>query len=344
MNAPPAFESFLLFEGEKKITITKDTKVPNACLFTLNKEDHTLGNIIRSQLLKDPQVLFAGYKVPHPLEHKIVIRVQTTPDYSPQEAFTNAITDLISELSLLEERFRTRSRFVYEPASGLAVAEGELDAGRRSFPFPGVFLCEDFVSEEEEREMVQQMDLDEWKQSQSGRRKQDYGPKVNFKKRRLKAAGFSGLPGFSRLVVRRMKEQPVLKDFQPVEQCNLDYHPRRGSSIDPHLDDSWLWGERLVTLNLLSDTVLTMSRASTAEPQCTGGVEVSIPLPRRSLLVLYGEARFQWKHSIRREDVADRRVCSTFRELSAEFLPGGEQEGLGSELLGIALGFRGVPL
>lgn len=50
--------------------------------------------------------MFAGYKVPHPLEHKIVIRVQTTPDYSPQEAFTNAITDLISELSLLEERFR----------------------------------------------------------------------------------------------------------------------------------------------------------------------------------------------------------------------------------------------
>lgn len=61
------------------------------------------------QLLKDPQVLFAGYKVPHPLEHKIIIRVQTTPDYSPQEAFTNAITDLISELSLLEERFRVRS-------------------------------------------------------------------------------------------------------------------------------------------------------------------------------------------------------------------------------------------
>lgn len=62
------------------------------------------------QLLKDPQVLFAGYKVPHPLEHKIIIRVQTTPDYSPQEAFTNAITDLISELSLLEERFRVRSQ------------------------------------------------------------------------------------------------------------------------------------------------------------------------------------------------------------------------------------------
>lgn len=106
MNAPPAFESFLLFDGEKKITIEKDTKVPNAALFTVNKEDHTLGNMIRMQLLKDPNVLFAGYKIPHPLEHKFILRVQTTPDYAPQEAFTNAITDLISELSLLEERFK----------------------------------------------------------------------------------------------------------------------------------------------------------------------------------------------------------------------------------------------
>jgi DNA-directed RNA polymerase subunit L len=39
-----------------------------------------------SQLLKDPQVIFAGYKCPHPLEHKFVIRVQTTSDYTPQEA------------------------------------------------------------------------------------------------------------------------------------------------------------------------------------------------------------------------------------------------------------------
>lgn len=59
-----------------------------------------------SQLLKDPHVLFAGYKQPHPLEHKIIIRVQTTADYTPQDAMRNAIMDLISELSLLEERFK----------------------------------------------------------------------------------------------------------------------------------------------------------------------------------------------------------------------------------------------
>lgn len=110
MNAPPAFESFLLFDGEKKVTVERDTKVPHAAIFTVNKEDHTLGNMIRMQLLKDPHVVFAGYKVPHPLDHKFVLRIQTTADYTPQEAIMNAITDLISELSLLEERFREAVR------------------------------------------------------------------------------------------------------------------------------------------------------------------------------------------------------------------------------------------
>ncbi|VDN60039.1 unnamed protein product [Dracunculus medinensis] len=58
------------------------------------------------QLLKDPQVLFAGYKNPHPLEHKFVLRVQTAPETTPVDALTSAITDLMAEFSLFEERFR----------------------------------------------------------------------------------------------------------------------------------------------------------------------------------------------------------------------------------------------
>lgn len=51
-------------------------------------------------------MLFAGYKLPHPLEHKFILRIQTTADYTPQDALMNAITDLLAELSLFEERFR----------------------------------------------------------------------------------------------------------------------------------------------------------------------------------------------------------------------------------------------
>ncbi|VDM17274.1 unnamed protein product [Hydatigera taeniaeformis] len=105
MNAPAAFESFLLTE----VFVEKDTHVPHAAIFTLNREDHTLGNMITRQLLKDPRVLFAGYKVPHPLEHRIVIRVQTTSTVTPLEVFSSAIKDLISEISNIEEQFRVGS-------------------------------------------------------------------------------------------------------------------------------------------------------------------------------------------------------------------------------------------
>lgn len=73
-------------------------------------------------------------------------------------------------------------------------------------------------------------------------------------------------------------------------------------------------------------------------------VHVAVRLPRRSLAVLYGEARHRWKHAIHREDVQARRVCSTYRELAAEFLPGGQQMELGAQLLNIALSFQGTPI
>ena len=56
MNAPPRFESFMLYDDEKKIEVKKEVNVSDAALFTLNREDHTLGNILKTQLLRDPKV------------------------------------------------------------------------------------------------------------------------------------------------------------------------------------------------------------------------------------------------------------------------------------------------
>ncbi|XP_073523857.1 alpha-ketoglutarate-dependent dioxygenase alkB homolog 4 [Phyllobates terribilis] len=276
--------------------------------------------------------------------------------------------------------------FVYIPEEGVCKGAERTEAAGWCFPFPGVTLIEEFVTENEERDMVQVMDQDEWRLSQSGRRKQDFGPKVNFKKQKIKVANFSGLPSFSKVLWERMKNHSVLKGFLPVEQCNLDYSSDRGSAIDPHFDDSWLWGERLVSLNLLTDTVLTMTsssvdnlplistsdRHSERNGNCLqpginsdvvniqsnlqddagartsksalvpySDVEVAIHLPRRSLVVLYGDARYTWMHAIHREHIKQRRVCSTFRELSAEFSAGGKEESQGQMLLDIALGFHG---
>ncbi|XP_033924662.1 alpha-ketoglutarate-dependent dioxygenase alkB homolog 4 [Melopsittacus undulatus] len=275
--------------------------------------------------------------------------------------------------------------FTYCPQTGLAKGNEHSEFAGWAFPFPGVLLMEEFISEDEESEMVELMDRDDWKLSQSGRKKQDYGPKVNFKKQRLKAGSFTGLPSFSKKIVAQMEACSVLGGFLPVEQCNLDYMPERGSAIDPHFDDWWLWGERLVSLNLLSETVLSMScdsedsiplipTSSKANgelnppgsfpqtPHCQNPgeegpdcalspwlvpsreVTVAVPLPRRCLVVLYGEARYRWKHAIHRRHIQRRRICVTFRELSEEFRAGGKHEELGKELLGIALSFQGRPV
>ncbi|KJE92228.1 RNA polymerase II subunit [Capsaspora owczarzaki ATCC 30864] len=107
MNAPDPFETMVLGPDERKIVCVRDSRNPSAAVITVNKEDHTLGNLLRVQLLRDPKVLFSGYHVPHPLQSKFVLRVLTVEGYSPIEAVSGAFNDLISEMSLLEERFRT---------------------------------------------------------------------------------------------------------------------------------------------------------------------------------------------------------------------------------------------
>jgi len=105
MNAPDRFELFLLGEGEKKCSETPDTRTPNTSIFTINKEDHTLANLLRAHLLKDPSVLFAGYKVPHPLNAMFELRVQTDGSKTPKEAVISCCTSLMKDLDKLSREF-----------------------------------------------------------------------------------------------------------------------------------------------------------------------------------------------------------------------------------------------
>lgn len=47
MNAPNRTDSYMLPEGAQKVTYEKDTKIQNAGKFTILREDHTMGNLIR---------------------------------------------------------------------------------------------------------------------------------------------------------------------------------------------------------------------------------------------------------------------------------------------------------
>lgn len=107
-------------------------------------------------------------------------------------------------------------------------------------PVKGITLISNVINEDEEQLIVSLIDdpatPSPWVSSQSGRRKQDYGPKVNFRKQKVKLTGFHGLPDYGHKLFRKLSMvTEVLNDFIPVELCNLEYVPERGSSIDPHL-------------------------------------------------------------------------------------------------------------
>jgi len=102
MNAPERHTKFVVPEGLRKVSYERDTKVSNAGTFVVQREDHTLGNTLRMQLHRDPSVTFAGYQIPHPLEHCLKVKVQTTDESTPGKAVDEALSDLQQEFVTLK--------------------------------------------------------------------------------------------------------------------------------------------------------------------------------------------------------------------------------------------------
>ena len=49
MNAPERHKCYLLDDDEKRMTYSNDQRIPNAGTFVINKEDHTIGNLLRAR-------------------------------------------------------------------------------------------------------------------------------------------------------------------------------------------------------------------------------------------------------------------------------------------------------
>eukprot|EP00160_Parvularia_atlantis_P019927 Unigene8027_Nuclearia_a/m.24643 Unigene8027_Nuclearia_a/g.24643 ORF Unigene8027_Nuclearia_a/g.24643 Unigene8027_Nuclearia_a/m.24643 type:complete len:118 (-) Unigene8027_Nuclearia_a:80-433(-) len=116
MNAPDRFELFMVPLGRSKVTVNKNTKFTDAATFIFEAEDHTLGNLLRMRLLENPQVLFAGYKMPHPLEHRFILNVQTRPTTTPEQVLVEAIVSLRSDLDSLRVQYQNEIQRVQPSA------------------------------------------------------------------------------------------------------------------------------------------------------------------------------------------------------------------------------------
>lgn len=182
----------------------------------------------------------------------------------------------------------------------------------------GLALTRDIITPEKEAEIIAWLDTREWS-NELARRTQHYGYGYNYRSKKL-------TPGHA-------LEGPVLEVaqiFQRAElmnpvQCIVNEYTRN-QGIAPHID-RLDFGAVVLGLSIGADGVMVFERARTGQaPE-----RFECFLPRRSIVMLSGAARYEWTHSIeKRVTYIDgmgtkvtkpqdyRRISLTYRELARE--------------------------
>ncbi|BGP15888.1 hypothetical protein JCM10213_003683 [Rhodosporidiobolus nylandii] len=94
------------------VTGDKVSIVPNSAnddgsqvTYCILEEDHTLGNLLRWMLMKNPSVEFCGYSAPHPSEAKIHLRIQMYDGKSAKAAFEEALDNIEAMANVVLDKY-----------------------------------------------------------------------------------------------------------------------------------------------------------------------------------------------------------------------------------------------
>ena len=180
----------------------------------------------------------------------------------------------------------------------------------------------DFLAASEEEGLLAHIDNSDWLTDLS-RRVLHFGYKYDYSSRRLdETARIGPLPEWLAQLSNMVREaasekaKQLLDPHQPFEQAIInEYLP--GQGIAPHIDRD-CFGPIVATVSLGSAVNMDFCCDST-------GDEYVQRLEPRSLVLLYGDARFKWRHGIvkRQSDTwngqktkRQRRVSITFRTIA----------------------------
>jgi alkylated DNA repair dioxygenase AlkB len=193
-----------------------------------------------------------------------------------------------------------------------------------SEPIPGLFIYEDFITEEEEAFILAQLDGTEdahvneflpWKPgsfngTSLGKR---WGVHCNLRDRKVGAAE-NPLPHFVReLLFPKLKQIRPMGSSIPNEANAIDYRRKAGHHLLSHVDDRKLSREPIANLSLAGSCYMTYRNVNSNRN--TAVKEKRVLLKPRCLQVLTGKARYDFSHGIDNSDLlSDRRVSVTMRE------------------------------
>lgn len=179
----------------------------------------------------------------------------------------------------------------------------------------GLAYAVDFISESEEADLLVAIDAGHWS-NELERKVQHYGYKYDYRSRRIdESMRVGAMPEQIQAMAERLCAKGIFRSAP--DQCIVnEYLP--GQGIAPHIDCEPCFAETIASLSLGSQAVMDFTHS-------VNGDRHPVWLERRSIVVIKGSARYEWKHGIarRRKDAIgefvvprSRRVSLTFRNVS----------------------------
>lgn len=173
---------------------------------------------------------------------------------------------------------------------------------------PGIEYVPEYLDQADHDRFIAAVDAHPWLTSVD-HGVQIYGYHYNHKQRAAYRIG--DLPTWAASLARRLYDEGFIASV-PNQLVVNEYQP--GAGFFDHVDQA-VFGDVIISISLGSTCVMRFTRTAP-------DVEKELLLEPRSLLVLTGEARWDWRHGIPprttdvwggREHVRSRRVSLTFR-------------------------------
>lgn len=83
-------------------------KTDREIVLQIKGEGHTLGNLIAKAAMNNPHVVFASYRIPHPLQDVMELVIEVEEGYPISKAIVEIVEDIRSSLNefkrLIEEK------------------------------------------------------------------------------------------------------------------------------------------------------------------------------------------------------------------------------------------------
>lgn len=171
---------------------------------------------------------------------------------------------------------------------------------------PGLTYLPNFISPEMEENLVAAIDNHTWCLDLK-RRTQHYGYKYDYAKKKIQDDSFIGLlPGFFNPIIDLLLEQKII-DQKPDQAIVNEYLLNQG--IAPHTDCIPCFKEPVISISLLTPCLMDFSGPEEQKEE--------LLLEPRSALILAKDARWTWKHGIKKihNQAPFRRLSITFRKI-----------------------------